>query len=264
MFGQAAGCLLAVRAAWRLTRTTARVTLPDIRGTIRRYRAEAANHHWTNVALSAPTVLQPVIIAAAVPAHANAVFTTVRLVSTFAFTAPYSLAMALFAASAADPEAHKARARSVFKISLLLSLALYAVLFVAAPLILDIFGHQYAAAGVGYLRIIGLACPLLVFKDQFIAGMRAGRKVKSALPYVFASTALEIAGTLAGAVVGDLTGALVGWLVALALGAVWVQVFGGRARPGGVHRYPGPRQPAHAESLAFAAATAPASAGVPQ
>lgn len=231
VLGQLAGCALAGRAAWRLTRTDARVTPADVRRTVRRHRREAADHHGMNVALAAPSVLQPVIIAAVVTAEANAHFTTVRLVSTFAFLAPYALAMALFAASAGDPAAIRQRARSVFRISLALSLALYAVLFFGAPLILGVFGDDYAAGGETYLRIIGLACPLLVFKDQYIARMRSARTLAPAMPYVFGSTLLEIAGTLLGAALADLTGALVGWLVALGLGAIWVVTAGRRSRP---------------------------------
>jgi len=220
--GQLAGCALAARAAWRLTRNEERVTPAGVLSTVGRHWREATHHHGMNVALAAPSVLQPVIIAAVVTAEANALFTTVRLVSTFAFLAPYALAMALFAASAGDPAGYRQRARSVFRISLGLSLVLYAVLFFGAPLILGVFGADYATGGDTYLRIIGLACPLLVFKDQYIAGMRAARTLTRVMPYVFASTGLEIAGTLLGAMIADLTGALVGWLVALALGAVWV------------------------------------------
>ena len=228
--GQLAGCALAARAAWRLTPTEERVTAAGVRSTIRRYRREATHHHGMNVALAAPSALQPVIIAAVVSAEANALFTTVRLVSAFAFLAPYALAMALFAASAGEPEANRQRARSVFRLSLSLSLVLYAVLFFGAPLILGVFGRDYATGSDTYLRIIGLACPLLVFKDQYIAGMRSARTLTRAMPYVVVSTALEVTGTLLGATIADLTGALVGWLAALALGAVWVVTFGRRSR----------------------------------
>jgi len=237
--GQLAGCVLAARAAWRRTRTDERVRPRDVLTTIRRHRREATQHHGMNVALAAPFVLQPVIIAAIVSAEANALFTTVRLVSTFAFLAPYALAMALFAASAGDLEGTRQRARSVFRVSLGLSLALYAVLFAGAPLILGVFGKDYATGSETYLRIIGLACPLLVFKDQYIARMRAERRLTRAMPYVFVSTTLEIGGTLIGATIADLTGALAGWLVALAAGAIWV-VTGGRRQPPG----PAPRNTA--------------------
>jgi Na+-driven multidrug efflux pump len=139
--------------------------------------------------------------------------------------------MALFAASAGDPAGIRQRARSVFRVSLLLSLVLYAVLFFGAPLILSVFGQDYATGSDTYLRIIGLACPLLVFKDQYIARMRSARTLTRAMPYVFVSTALEIAGTLLGAMLADLTGALVGWLVALGLGAIWVMTSGRRDDP---------------------------------
>jgi O-antigen/teichoic acid export membrane protein len=226
--GQVIAIGLAVGAAWRLTPTTERITVGAIRDTAGRHWREAVRHHGMNVALMAPSVLQPVIIAAAVSAESNALFTTVRLVSTFAFMAPYALAMALFAASAGEPAGDGDRARSVFRMSLGLSLGLYGVLFFAAPVLLGVFGHAYATGGVTYLRIIGLACPLLVFKDQYVAQMRAGRTPSVALPYVVLATALEIAGTLAGAVTAGVAGALIGWLTALALGAAWVTT---RGRP---------------------------------
>jgi O-antigen/teichoic acid export membrane protein len=228
--GQLASCALAARAAWRLTRTEQRVTAEGMLSTIRRHWREATHHHGMNVALAAPSALQPVIIAAAVSAEANALFTTVRLVSAFAFLAPYALAMALFAASAGEPAANRRRIRAVFRVSLSLSLVLYAVLFVGAPLILSVFGKDYATGSDTYLRIIGLACPLLVVKDQYIAEMRSARTSTRAMPYVLVSTTLEVAGTLLGATIADLTGALVGWLAALALGAVWVVTLGRRSR----------------------------------
>jgi O-antigen/teichoic acid export membrane protein len=220
--GQLVACALAGRAGWRLTAGAERVTTGALRATVRRHWRESAHHHGMNVALAAPAVLQPVIVAAAVTAESNAVFTTVRLVSMFAFLAPYALAMALFAASAGDPRGGEQRSRSLFRLSLGLSLALYGVLFAAAPLILRVFGHGYAADGVGYLRIIGLAGPLLVFKDQYIARIRSAGTPAVALPYVLASTAFEITGTVVGATVADLAGALTGWLTALAAGAAWV------------------------------------------
>lgn len=243
--GQLSAGVFALVAALRLMPTQQRVTVGGIRGTAMRYWREAASHHGMNIALGAPSMLQPVIIAAVISAEENALFTTVRLVSIFAFTAPYALAMALFASSAADPRDFEARARTVFRLSFGLSLALYAGLFVTAPVILGVFGPTYATAGVPYLRIIALACPLLVFKDQYIAKARTHRRLWRAMPYVVGSTVLEVAGTLVGVVVSGLTGAIVGWLLALGVGAVWValkwRTERGRGQDGQAGLVPAPR-----------------------
>ncbi|HKT05017.1 MAG TPA: hypothetical protein VJT31_36340, partial [Rugosimonospora sp.] len=212
----------ALRSALRAVPGGTGTGLAEVRAVLGAHWREAAGHHGMNIALSAPSMLQPVIIGATVSAVSNAAFTTVRLVSMLAFMAPYALAMALFAAAAADPGSLRARSRTVFRVSLGLSLVLYAVLFVSAPLVLRVFGAGYVTSATHYLRIIGIACPLLVFKDQYIAQTRADHRSATAMPYVVASTVLEIAGTYAGSLVAGLAGALVGWLTALALGVGYV------------------------------------------
>ncbi|GIF15395.1 lipopolysaccharide biosynthesis protein [Actinoplanes teichomyceticus] len=220
--GQLVACLLAVRAAVRLTPTAGRVTGGQMRAAVARFGGSAGRHHGMNIALAAPAALQPVIISAFVTADENAVYTTVRLVATVAFMAPYALAMALFAVSANDRQGAEQRARSVFRLSLAVSLLLSLVLLAGAPLILRVFGADYAHGGMADLRLLGLACPLLVVKDQYIARVQADRVLAEATPFVVVTTVLEIAGTVAGAATGGLTGSLVGWLLALAAGALWL------------------------------------------
>jgi GT2 family glycosyltransferase len=181
-------------------------------------------------------MLQPVIVSAVVSAERNAVYTTVRLITMFGFMIPYALAMALFAASSVTPAIEDRdvslaqRAQAVFRLSLVLSLGIYAGLFALAPLLLGVFGSGYATGGGGYLRIAGLACPLLVFKDQYIARCRARQDIGGLLPFALTMTIAEIAATLAGALAGDLRGALLGWIAALTLGAIWVSSIRSGAR----------------------------------
>jgi GT2 family glycosyltransferase/O-antigen/teichoic acid export membrane protein len=220
--GQLAADALAFVAAWRLRPTTERVTRAAVRATAAASWREALHHHGLNVALAAPSMLLPVIIAGVISAEANAVFTTVRLISMFAFVVPYALAVALFASLAADPTRFAERARSVFRISLTVSLLLTGALWVAAPLLLAVFGNEYSEQGVPLLRLIAFAGPLLVFKDQYIARAQARGTLRRVMPYVVVTTAVEVLCTLAGAASNGLRGALWGWLMALALGAAWV------------------------------------------
>jgi O-antigen/teichoic acid export membrane protein/glycosyltransferase involved in cell wall biosynthesis len=222
--GQLAADGLAFVAAWRLRPATQPLTLAVVRATAAAHWREALHHHGLNVALAAPSLLLPVIIAGVISVEANAVFTTVRLISMFAFVVPYALAIALFASLAADPSGFAERARSVFRLSLFVSLLLTGTLWVAAPLALAAFGNGYADQGVPLLRLIAFAGPLLVFKDQCIARAQARGTLRRVMPYVAVTTVAEVLGTLVGAGSDGLRGALCGWLVALALGAAWVVV----------------------------------------
>jgi len=220
--GQSAAATLALSTAWRALPTASRLTAGGLLSVTRRHWREAVGHHVANMALWAPSMLQPVIVSALISAESNAVFTTVRLVSTLAFMVPYALAVALFASAAVNGDDLERRARSVLKVSLVLSLLTYAVLFASAHVVLDVFGHTYADDGERFLRIIGLGCPLLVFKDQFIARARVRHETSRIIRYVVSSMVLEMSGTFVGAAMDGLRGALFGWLTALAIGAIWV------------------------------------------
>jgi O-antigen/teichoic acid export membrane protein len=219
--GQLAADLLALRAARRCLPGTDRLTVAGLRAAVAAYWREALRHHGLNIALAAPTMLMPVVVAAVVSEYANAIFTTIRLVTMFTFMAPYALAVALFAALATDTTRADQRARSTFRLSLFLSIMLTGTVYVAAPLLLKLFGQLYVEAGVHYLRLLAIAGPLLVFKDQYIACAQARRELGRITPFVLSAMFLEVVFTIGGALVGGLGGALWGWLLALASGAFW-------------------------------------------
>jgi O-antigen/teichoic acid export membrane protein len=220
--GLLAGALMAGRAAARRMPGRRLVPVGRALGLIRRHALSAISHQGVNLALAASSVAMPVVIAWVVSPVENGVFTAVRLAAAQACLLPFALSMALFAASAGDKGFDAERSRRVLLAALGISLLLYLIMFVFAHLVLLLFGRAYADQGVPYLRVMALAAPLLVFKDQYIALSRVRRQVRSLVPLVAVSAVLELSLSVSGALRWHLMGAICGWLIALAIQAVYV------------------------------------------
>lgn len=219
--GMLAGALMAGRAAARLMPGPRMVPLARALRLIRHNALSAFAHQGVNLALAASSVAMPILVAWIVTPVENGVFTAVRLAAAQACLLPFALSMALFAASSGDAELDVERSRRVLLAALGISLALYAGVFVFARWILLLFGSAYADAGVVPLRVMALAAPLLVFKDQFIALARLRRQLRSLVPVVAISAVLELSCTTLGALRWGLLGGIGGWLVALAVQAIY-------------------------------------------
>ncbi|MDO5628722.1 MAG: lipopolysaccharide biosynthesis protein [Mobilicoccus sp.] len=187
----------------------------------RTYLGRALEHSGVNYAISLSPMLMPPLMAVLVPPFENGIFTTVRLATLFAFLLPYAVSVSVFARASGNEDVDGAYLRRVLWLSLGLStLTVVAMVALAHPILL-LFGREYADAGVDYLRLMVLAGPLLVFKDNFIARRRIERRVRSLLPFVAISAVLEVGLTIAGALMFGLMGGLAGWLLALLLQAIW-------------------------------------------
>ena len=225
--GMLAGTALALRAAVRqlpgVPGLRSRAVSPSrVVVLVRRHAALAMGHHGVNLALAASSVAMPALIAWVVSPEENGVFTTVRLAAAQACLVPYALSMALFAASVGDGGYDARRSRRVLLAALGISAGLYLAVFAFARPVLLLFGAAYADLGVGYLRVMALAAPLLVFKDQFIAVSRVRRSVASIVPFAAVSAVLEVSLAVGGALRWQLMGAICGWLLALLLQAGYV------------------------------------------
>jgi O-antigen/teichoic acid export membrane protein len=216
------GSVVAIRAAARQMPGERRVSPARSWQVIREHALDAMSHQSVNLALTVTVMAMPAVIAWALSPDENGIYTAMRLATMFPFMVPYALAFSLFAASAHQGELDEARSRRVLLTALGVSLGLYLVIFVAAWPALWLFGRQYADEGVTLLRVMAAAGPLMVFKDQYIAHVRARRQVKTIVPLVTLSAVLELGLALVGAIVGQLMGAMVGWIVALAIEAIYV------------------------------------------
>ncbi len=223
------GNALAIWTAARALGWHGRLRPAHALGAVRAHAVEAMRHQWVNLALAASTAVIPALVTWLLTAQDNGVFTAVRLATLPAFLLPYALAFSAFAGTPGEVDAdrwegsaERERMRRVLRFAFGVALALVAGYLVTAPLVLRLFGHEYATGSTYYLRLMVLACPLLVFKDQYIAEVRVRRSLESVRWFVVVGAIAEIGGAWVGAVLGGLDGMLLGWLAALFAQAVYV------------------------------------------
>lgn len=180
---------------------------------------QAANHHLLNLVLMAPMQLLSVIVTIAISAEHNGYFSIVQQVSGFVFVLPYSITIGLFAAAAGDQESIVRRMRMTIPIGLAASLAADAVLLPAGGLVLAVFGHSYATAGVTTLRIIVLAGLPFVIKDHYVALRRVQGRTGQAALICSVGAIVELAAAATGARLGGTAGLSAAWVGALLIEA---------------------------------------------
>jgi O-antigen/teichoic acid export membrane protein len=171
----------------------------------------AAAHNWLNLAIQAPSLLIPVLVASILAPSTNAGFYAAWTISGVLFILPSHLSTVLFAVASSDPQVIAGKLRFVLRISLLLGLPAMAVLAIGAHPILSIFG-------AGYARVASIPMSLMVLgyipgipKFFYIAVYRALGKISRAAWLLVAFAALEVA----AAVVGCLRDGLLGLSYAL-------------------------------------------------
>ncbi len=189
---------------------------------LRRIGRKTLAHHGLNLALQAPSLALPIVVAAVLSAAATAYFYTTWMVVAFIFIGPFALTLALYADGSADPSRLTDKIR--FTLSLASAIGLAANLFalLAANQMLALFGAAYAEGGAATLRILAFAVWPLIVKDHYIAVRRIEGQVAHAAAFVAAGAAAEIALAAAGAALGGLAGLAVGWVVALSIEAVLI------------------------------------------
>ncbi|WP_261562267.1 lipopolysaccharide biosynthesis protein, partial [Frankia tisae] len=206
--------------AWRGARDAGRTRGPAIDLTLLRgLGRRAASHHVLNLVLMAPMQLLSVIVTITISAEHNGYFSIVQQVSGFVFVLPYSITIALFAAAAGDQETVIRRMRMTIPIGLAASLAADAVLLPAGGLVLAVFGHSYATAGVTTLRIVVLAGLPFVIKDHYVALRRVQGRTGRAAIICSVGAVVELAAAATGAQLGGTAGLSAAWVGALLIEA---------------------------------------------
>lgn len=179
----------------------------------------AVDHHVFNLALKAPAMALPVIVAAMLSTHVNAAFYVASMIAGFVWVVPGSLGTVLYASGASRSEGLANRVRLSMRISFATSVAAIVVLCVAASPILHLFGPGYAEEAAWSLRILALASLPLVIKVHFATIKRVGGNFRAVIPLVLCGTALELAFAIAGASIGGINGLSIGWALALCVEA---------------------------------------------
>ncbi len=187
---------------------------------LRPHARSAVHHHTLNTAMQTGSLTLPVLVAVVLPARDTAFFASARVLTALVLMVPFALSVALFAAGSQDYRAGIARMRRTLPGALAFSVCSYAVLAAAAPLLLQIFGEEYAEEGVTVVRILALAGVPLVFKDHYVALRRMQGHAGQAAIVVAIGTTLELGLALAGGMQFGLLGFCWGWVIGVALHGV--------------------------------------------
>jgi O-antigen/teichoic acid export membrane protein len=183
---------------------------------LRRMRWRAIDHNLLNMALFLPRAALPLVVAVVLSTRATADFYAAWMVVTVLAMIPAHLATTLFAVAAGDLGALRPKVRMALCVALGLGVPLSLLVAIHAPSIMDIFGHEYAAAAAGALRILALTYVATVVRQLYVAISRVLGRVRRASFFALLTGAAELAAATAGGYWSGLTG------LALALAAVIV------------------------------------------
>ncbi|HJU00619.1 MAG TPA: lipopolysaccharide biosynthesis protein [Actinomycetes bacterium] len=182
--------------------------------------AAAGSHHALNLALQAPTMVLPLVVAVILSPTETAYFSTAALVCGFVSVLPFALTIALFASSAQDETAAMERMPSTLAVAGVTSTIGILVLLASAPYVMRLFGADYAANGVVVLRVLALGGLPLVIKDHYVALRRVQNRTGRAARVALVGTAFELGAATIGGILYGLTGVCVAWVAMLAVEAL--------------------------------------------
>jgi O-antigen/teichoic acid export membrane protein len=183
----------------------------------RAWRRPAMEHHLLNVALQAPTLALPVVVAATVSVTASAYFYTASLITGFLAYGAIALTYALYAVGIRDEARLAPTLRLTLRLAFGVIVGANVVLILGARFILLAFGPQYAANAATVLRIQGIFVFLMIIKDHYIAIARIRGTILRAAMVCGAGAVLEIGLAAVGGAYRGLTWVALGALAALVL-----------------------------------------------
>lgn len=190
--------------------------------TLRTLWPDSLRHHGLNLAMQAPSLALPVVVAAQVNAQDYARFYLCWMIAGFLGMIPYSLAKVLPAVAHAGPEVQQTRLRQSLLGSAAACVAGTALLIVVAPLLLGLFGPAYRGETVRLLQVLALTAFPLIVKAHYIAlGRLNGRLIPVALTVALGG-ALELLAVVVGGHGGHLMRLTLALLAAYCLEALWM------------------------------------------
>lgn len=170
-------------------------------------------HHFLNLSVSAPRLVFPVVVAAALGARANAGFTAAMLVTSFATIVPTHLSTALFAVTPGDDERLGHECRASMRICTALSVVTAVVFGFGSHLILRIFNPAYVDATTAMVWLGFTTLPATVKALYVVIARVHGRMARAAVAST-ATAGLQVVAAVIGAAVGGL--GTVGFAILLA------------------------------------------------
>ena len=214
IFAWVAGTLLSfVPALLMLKRRGSRIFQRPDWALLRRFAKLAMAHNWLNLAIMTPPRLIPVLVTVIVSASANASFYVAWMLANFLFMVPSSLSIMLFAIASAAPEVVAEKLRFVLRLSVMIGLPAMGALAVGGPLLLKVFGGNYAQqATIPLLLLILTYIPELP-KAQYIAVCRASGRVGQATITLSVCALCDAIAVVVGGKAGGLNGVAFGYLI---------------------------------------------------
>jgi O-antigen/teichoic acid export membrane protein len=179
----------------------------------RRYGVLSLKHHVLNLSINSINYVIALIAALLIPPQDVAYFSTALLLSSTIMIIPYLLTLSLFAEISRDQSLLHRHVRRTLPLGLALSGGILAVIEVAAPLIMRIFGPAYVMNGTMVLRLLLLVGPAYVIKDHYVAIRRAQGRLSQAAKMMAAGSCAEAAGAALGGIYWGMIGLSIGWIV---------------------------------------------------
>jgi O-antigen/teichoic acid export membrane protein len=197
-----------------------RLTMRGWKRELAQMRGLIAGHQSINVGAQASTYLLPVLVSARLGVTENAYFyITFMLSSALFFIAP-AISNALFAEGAHAPEHLGENLRRAIKYILLLAGPPAAILVVAGPAILGLFGPAYADEGGTLLLILVGAAVFDSVLQLALAVLRVRHRLREAAAATWAMLIVAVGATWVLLPPLGLEGAGVGWAIGKAVGMV--------------------------------------------
>ena len=179
---------------------------------VRRYGALSLKHHVLNLSINSINYVIALIAALLIDPQEVAYFSTALLLSSTVMIVPYLLTLSLFAEISRDQSLLHRHVRRTLPLGLILSAGILAVVEVAAPLVLRIFGPAYVMNATTPLRLLLLVGPAYVIKDHYVAIRRAQGRLSQAAKMMAAGSCAEAAGAALGGIYWGMTGLCIGWI----------------------------------------------------
>jgi O-antigen/teichoic acid export membrane protein len=195
-----------------------RAELGEIRGLI-------AGHQSINLGAQASSYLLPVLVSARLGPEQNAYFYTTFMVASALFFIAPAIGNALFAEGAHEPEKLGRDVRRAARQVLMLAGPPVLVLLLAGPLILGLFGPEYAEEGDTLLLILIAAAAFDSVLQLSLAVLRAKHRLQDAALATWATLVVAITATWLLLPPLGLDGAGLGWALGKVVGVVLTAAF---------------------------------------
>ncbi len=200
--------------------TSVRLTTSTVEGglrALRRLRRPVLEHNLLNLSLFLPRQALPLVVTAVLSTAATAAFYTAWMVVALLAMIPAHLATTLYAVTAGDRSALRAKVRVALLVALALGVPASVLVALHGRLVMSVFGAGYAATAGTALSVLALTYVPTVVRHLYVAVSRAQRRVRRATAVALPLGLLEVAAAALGARHGGLTG--LAWCLAAVFAA---------------------------------------------